>query len=108
MSIPSSNRASLGEFEYCVAYFITEVYRYVATLPASARPHLELQLDWGHGGVETDLCEIAHVMLDWEVKLSTHLGLTEVDLTEVGLTEVDVHDITRGISNLELQRCVQC
>ena len=66
------------------------------TLPASARPHLELQLDWGHGGVEIDLCEIAHVMLDWEVKLSTHLGLTEVD----------VHDITRGISNLELQRCV--
>ena len=77
------------------------MYRYVWTLPASARPHLELQLDWGHGGVETDLCEIAHVMLDWEVKLSTHLGLTEVD----------VHDITRGImliGNLELQRCVQC
>ena len=73
----------------------------MATLPASARPHLERQLDWGHGGVETDLCEIAHVMLDWEVKLSTHLGLTEVD----------VHDITRGImliGNLELQRCVQC
>ena len=98
MSIPPSNRASLGEFEYCVVYFITEVYHYVWTLPASARPHLELQLDWGHGGVETDLCEIAHVMLDWEVKLSTHLGLTEVD----------VYDITRGISNLELQRCVQC
>ena len=71
---------------------------YVATLPASARPHLELQLDWGHGGVETDLCEIAHVMLNWEVKLSSPLGLTDVD----------VHDITRGISNLELQRCVQC
>ena len=68
------------------------------TLPANARPHLELQLDWGRGGVETDLCEIAHVMLDWEVKLSTHLGLTEVD----------VHDITRGISILELLRCVQC
>ena len=70
----------------------------MATLPASARPHLELQLDWGHGGVETDLCEIAHVMLDWKVKLSTHLDLTEVD----------VHDIMRGISNPELQRCVQC
>ena len=68
----------------------------MAILPASARPHLELQLDWGHGGVETDLCEIAHVMLDWEVKLYSSLGLTKVD----------VHDIRRGTSNLELQRCV--
>ena len=56
---------------------------YVATLPASARPHLELQLDWGHGGVETDLCEIAHVMLDWEERLCTHLGLTEVDVHDI-------------------------
>ena len=70
----------------------------MATLLASARSHLERQLDWGHGGVETDLCEIAHVMLDWEVNLSTHLGLTEVD----------IYDIMRGISDLELQRCVQC
>ena len=57
--------------------------RYVATLSASARLHLKLQLDWGHGGVETDLCEIAHVMLDWEERLSTHLGLTEVDVHDI-------------------------
>ena len=68
----------------------------MSTLPASAHPHLALQLDWGYVGVEKDLCHIAHHMLDWEVKLSTHLELTEVD----------VHDITRGISDLELQRCV--
>ena len=68
------------------------------TLPASARPHLVQQLDWDHRGFEKDLNEIAHVMLDWEVKLRAHLGLTEVD----------VHDIMRDISNLELQRCGQC
>ena len=49
------------------------------TLPASARPYLELQLDW------VDLCEIAHVhhMLDWEERLCTHLGLTEVDVHDI-------------------------
>ena len=55
----------------------------MSTLPASACPHLELQLDWGHGCVEIDLCEIAHHMLDWEEKLSTHLGLTLVDIHEI-------------------------
>ena len=53
------------------------------TLPASARPNLELQLDWGHGGMETDLCEIADHMLDWEERLWTHLGLTEVDVHDI-------------------------
>ena len=47
------------------------------TLPASARPHLELKLDW------VDLCEIAHHMLDWEERLCTHLGLTEVDVHDI-------------------------
>ena len=70
----------------------------MATLPANARPHLELQLDWGHGGADIDLCEIAYYMLNWEVKLSTHLGLTEVG----------VNDIIKCFSDPELQRCVQC
>ena len=59
------------------------MYRYVWTIPPSIRPHLERHLDWGHGGVETDLCEIAHHMLDWEERLCTHLGLTEVDVHDI-------------------------
>ena len=61
----------------------------MSSLPASARPHLELQLDW------VALCEIAHHMLDWEERLCTHLGLTEVD----------IHDIkAMPIGNPSLQR----
>ena len=70
---------------------------YVSSLPAYARPHLELQLDWGHEGVETDLCEVAEHMIKWEEKLSAPLGLTEVD----------IHDITAGIRSLVLQRLVE-
>ena len=54
----------------------TDLSSYVSSLPASARPHLEPQLDWGHEGVEKDLSEIADHMLHWEEKLSTHLELT--------------------------------
>ena len=65
------------------------------SLPASARPLLEQQLDWDHQGVDKDLIEIAHHMLGWEEKLCSHLGLTEVD----------VHDIEKIHSgNPELQR----
>ena len=32
---------------------------YVSSLPPPARPHLELQLDSGHDGVEMDLHQIA-------------------------------------------------
>ncbi len=56
---------------------------YVSSLPAGARPHLELQLDWGHEGVDFDLNEIADVMLGWEGKLSAHLGLTDVDIHDI-------------------------
>ena len=55
---------------------------YVSSLPPAALPHLELQLDWDHEGVEKDLCEIAHHMLDWEQQLSTRLGLTPVDISD--------------------------
>ena len=73
---------------------LSDVSSYLSSLPACARPHLELQLDWGHEGVDKDLSEIADHMLDWEEKLSTHLGLTTTD----------IHDITKGIQNLALQR----
>ena len=49
---------------------------YASSLPASALPHLEQQLDWN------DLIEIAHHMLDWEEKLCTHLGLTAVQSSQ--------------------------
>ena len=50
---------------------------YASSLPASALPHLDQQLNW------TDLTEIAHHMLDWEEKLCTHLGLTAVDIHDI-------------------------
>ena len=46
------------------------------------RPHLENQLDWDND-VDRDLCEIAHHMLDWELKLSTRLKLTEVNIRDI-------------------------
>ena len=62
---------------------------HTSSLPASALPHLEQQLDWN------DLIEIAHHMLDWEEKLCTYLGLTAVD----------IHDIKANHpSNSKLQR----
>ena len=56
---------------------------YVSSLPPAVQPHLEHQLDWDNEGVDKDLSEIAHHMLDWEVKLSTHLKLTEIDISDV-------------------------
>ena len=53
----------------------------MSSLPPPARPHLELQLDSGHDGVEKDLHQIAYHMLEWE-KLSAHLGLTAVDISD--------------------------
>ena len=56
-------------------YSSSEKYgHYVAILPNRAHPHLKCQLGW------VDLCEIARHMLDWEERLCTHLGLTEVDV----------------------------
>ena len=66
----------------------------MSTLPACARPHLELVLDWGHEGVDKDLNEIADQMIEWQEKLSAALGLTGVD----------IHDITEGGHSQVLQR----
>ena len=68
---------------HCILYAITgpNFHCYVSFLPASARPHLELQLDFGHGGVEKDLYEIASHMLNWE-EISALLGLTVTDISD--------------------------
>ena len=55
---------------------------YVLSLPPAVRPYLEYQLDWDND-VDADLIEIAHHMLDWEVKLPTHLKLTDVDISDI-------------------------
>ena len=54
----------------------------MSSLPANARPHLELQLDSGHEGVEKDLYEIASHMLNWE-EMSVYLELTPVDISDI-------------------------
>jgi hypothetical protein len=61
------------------SYFLA----YVSSLPASALPHLDQQLDWDHEGVDRDLIGIAHHMLDWEEKLCAHLGLTAVEVHDI-------------------------
>ena len=55
----------------------------VSTLPASARPFLEKELDWDHNGVNLDLNEIALHMIYWEENVSALLELTEVDLHDI-------------------------
>ena len=67
---------------------------YISSLPACARPHLELQLDYGHEGVNKDLSEIAYHMLGWDNKLSAYLGLTDID----------IHDISRDFQGQINQR----
>ena len=55
----------------------------MSSFPGSARPHLELQMDWGHEGVDRDLIEIAHHMFFWEEKLCSHLKLAAVDIHDI-------------------------
>ena len=69
----------------CDMYFVPiigpDFSCYVSSLPANARPHLELQLDFGHGGVEKDLYVIASHMLEWE-DISAPLSLTPRDISD--------------------------
>ena len=60
-----------------------DLHAYISSLPGPARPHLELELDWGNHGVEKDLAEIADHMSDWEKRLSTHLGLTYIEISDI-------------------------
>ena len=40
-------------------------------------------MDWDNEGMDSDLNEIALHMLGWEEKLSTHVGLTAVDIHDI-------------------------
>ena len=55
----------------------------MSSLSPFVHPLLEQQLDWDHGGVDVDLNEIAYHMLDWEDRLSAHLGLTRIDVKDI-------------------------
>ena len=74
---------------------ITDLSSYVSSLPASARPHLELQLDWGHEGVDKDLSEIADHMLHWDGKLSTFLKLTATNVHDIKIIHRDRPSLQR-------------
>ena len=54
----------------------------MSSLPANTHAYLDFQLDWDNGE-DRDLIEIAHHMLDWEVKMCKHLGLTIVDIHDI-------------------------
>ena len=56
---------------------------YLSSLPDSAFPFLERELDWNCDGVEKDQSEIAEHMLGWDEKLSTHLELTHIDIHDI-------------------------
>ena len=86
--------ASNTTSKYDLILFFIDFSSYVSSLPAYARSHLELQLDWGHDGVERDLYAVAYHMIKWEEILAAPLGLTEID----------IHDITESIYNPVLQR----
>ena len=61
----------------------TDLSCYVSSLPAGARPHLELLLDQDNDGVDKDLTEIADLMLECEERFATHLGLTAIDVSNI-------------------------
>ena len=56
---------------------------YASRLPAGALSHFEQKLDWDNEGVDSDLNEIAHHLLNWEEKLSTHLRPTAIDIRDI-------------------------
>ena len=60
-----------------------ELSSYTSSLPASAQTYLDRQLDWDQEGVDRHLNLIAESMIDWETKLSTPLGLTEVQIHDL-------------------------
>ena len=72
----------LWDVTCCVCLFVLRTAHDFPSLPASARPLLDKQLDWDNE-TERDLIEIAHHMLDWEEKLCPHLGLTVVDVHDI-------------------------
>ena len=93
----SSHPGSIRELASNKIYmFCTSVVSDQETLPLCVRPYLERQLDWGHGGVEKDLSEIAKHLDNWE-EVAPHLELAPID----------IHDIKEKHQNKpSLQRCV--
>ncbi len=78
-----SRRVLYWGFYYVILGHESEFKEYVSSLPLNARHHLDLELDLGNGGVDMDLSIIADHMIMWEEKLSTLLGLTEVDIHDI-------------------------
>ena len=68
---------------------------YISTLPVTAYPHLDLELDQDHNGVELDLSEIASHMRKWEEKLSSALGLTHIDVEDIKAIHRDRPELQR-------------
>ena len=59
---------------------------FLSSLSLIAASYLDKELDWDHDDVNTHLSVIADQMVDWEEKLSTKLGMTEVE----------IHDLKEG------------
>ena len=63
----------------------------MSSLPVSARPHLERQLDWGHEDEDKDkdLSEISNHMPNWEKELYIQLGLTPIEIDNIKANDRD-------------------
>ena len=70
----------------------------MSSLPPGIRLLLEKQLDWDSEGVGKDLHAIAHHMLDWEVKLSSHLNLTDIDVSDIKEEFLRKPELQRSVS----------
>ena len=74
---------------YTIVNAVPDYQAYLSFLSPRVHPLLEKQLYWDHGGVDVDLNEIADHMLDWEDRLSAHLGLTRIDINHI--KEIHLH-----------------
>ncbi len=53
---------------------------HLSSIPASNRYKLSKKLDFENGNLDVHLEKIADSMINWEEKLATPLGLSEVDV----------------------------
>ena len=74
---------------------------YVSVLPLTSREYLDKVLDWDNRGVNKDLDKIAHVMIDWEEKLSSGLEIPYVDIQNLK-TEYANKDILLRYSGIAI------
>ena len=73
---------------------------YLSSLSDRARSHLNDPVDWNN-----DLIVIAHPMLDWEERLCTHLGLTDVDVHDIKAKHQNNPKLQRSVDQVE-HNCV--